>query len=80
MKRKAITITHQQSGRSSCYTAIFYSFLYMRRRQKIFTRKTKPTEGTLENVPIGVPAGLISFGNNSSPSGQVTDNLSGSLL
>lgn len=29
---------------------------------------------------MGVPAGLISFGNNSSPSGQVTDNLSGSLL
>lgn len=27
-----------------------------------------------------VPAGLISFGNNSSPSGQVTDNLSGSLI
>lgn len=29
---------------------------------------------------MGVPAGLTSFGNNSSPSGQVTDNLSGSLL
>lgn len=29
---------------------------------------------------MGVPAGLISFGSNSSPSGQVTDNLSGSLV
>lgn len=35
---------------------------------------------TKQNIPMGVPAGLISLGNNSSPSGQVTDNLSGSLL
>lgn len=33
-----------------------------------------------ETVPIGVPANLVSFGNSSSPSGHVTDNLSGSLL
>lgn len=33
-----------------------------------------------KNIPIGVPANLVSFGNNSSPSGHVTDNLSGSLI
>lgn len=56
---------------------VFYILGMLDTRKAFFSvLRNKQTK----NIPMVVPAGLISLGNNSSPSGQVTDNLSGSLI